>query len=85
MNRNFETHFKLDDQILTFGSLKRLLSLKLQSRSTNRNTTTHQAQDIRKANSCADGHEKYNFDTTTASMLKLSFDSKSYGVKKSCA
>jgi len=29
---------------------------------------------------CADGHENY-FDITTASMLKLSYDSKSYGVK----
>jgi len=31
---------------------------------------------------CADGHENDDFDTTTASMLKISFDSKGYGVKK---
>jgi len=31
---------------------------------------------------CADGHENYDFKTTTASIVKLSFDSKSYDVKK---
>jgi len=30
---------------------------------------------------CADCHENYDFDTRTASMLKLSFDSKGYHVK----
>jgi len=30
----------------------------------------------------ADGHENDDFDTTTASMVKFSFDSKGYGVKK---
>jgi len=30
---------------------------------------------------CADGHENNDFDTTTASMWKLSFDSKGYGAK----
>jgi len=30
---------------------------------------------------CTDGHENDDFDTTTASTLKLSFDSKGYGVK----
>jgi len=32
---------------------------------------------------CADGHENHDFDTATASMLKLSSDSKGYGVKNS--
>jgi len=32
---------------------------------------------------CADAHENDGFDTTTASILKLSFDSKGYGVKDS--
>jgi len=32
-------------------------------------------------NNCADGHENDYFDSTTPSMLKLSFDSKGYGVK----
>jgi len=30
---------------------------------------------------CADDHENDNFDTTTASMLNLSSDSKGYDVK----
>jgi len=30
---------------------------------------------------CADGHENDDFDTTTASMLKLSFVSKGYCAK----
>jgi len=30
---------------------------------------------------CSDGHENDDFDTTTASLLKLSFDSKGFGVK----
>jgi len=30
---------------------------------------------------CADGHKNDDFDTTTASMLKLSSDSKGYDVK----
>jgi len=30
---------------------------------------------------CAGGHENNDFDTTTASKLELSFDSKGYGVK----
>jgi len=30
---------------------------------------------------CAYSHENYDFGTTTASMLKLSFDLKGYGVK----
>jgi len=30
---------------------------------------------------CTDGHENYDFNTTTASVLKLYFDSKDYGVK----
>jgi len=29
----------------------------------------------------ADGHENDDFDTTTASTFKLSFDSKGFGVK----
>jgi len=31
---------------------------------------------------CVDGHENDDFDTATTSMLKFSFDSKGYGVKK---
>jgi len=32
---------------------------------------------------CTDGHENYDFDTTTTSMLKLSFDSKGSYVLRS--
>jgi len=37
---------------------------------------------LSKGKRCADSHENEDFDTTTASNQRLSFDSKGYGCKK---